>query len=313
MWQTSHVRVPVQLLPPLIRFPFSFALVTSPFPEMAPHFVPEKGSPGLSKLVSDMKRLLGDSRSSDVTFLTERDERDDQILTAHRLILSLRCSAFDREIGSSVCRIPGATISMTGSEMRIKWPHVCHKTLRDVLIYLYTGLIEIVDNNVFHVLAIAHDMGISELSDQSKRYIRDNLNVGNACLFLPEALRQSKRSNAGDDNQQFLQHCIDFIGENASQCLSSSAFLQMDKESVTHVIASDSLAMGEEDIWRSVLSWARGKAGVSGPGHQWSDEERKRIASLLSGVIEHVRILQIDSQVFAEEVEPTGVVPIQIR
>lgn len=242
-----------------------------------------------------------------MTFLAERE---DQVLRCHRLILSIRCSAFDNE--TSVCRIAGATVSVSGSEIRIKWPHVCRKTLKDVLVYLYTGSIEIVDNNVFHLLAIAHDMGITELADQSKRYIRENLNVGNACLFLPEALRQSKRSNVADDNQ-FLQFCTDFIGENATECLTSSAFMDMDKESVIHIIASDSLAMGEEDIWRSVLNWARGKAAVSTTAQKWSDDERKRVASLLSGIIEHVRILQIDSQVFAEEVEPTGVVPMHIR
>lgn len=32
----------------------------------------------------------------------------------------------------------------------------------------------------------------------------------------------------------------------------------------------------------------------------------------LSGIIEHIRILLIDSQVFAEEVEPTGAVPIEM-
>ena len=32
----------------------------------------------------------------------------------------------------------------------------------------------------------------------------------------------------------------------------------------------------------------------------------------MSGVIEHVKLLLIDSAVFAEEVEPTGVVPMEL-
>lgn len=37
-----------------------------------------------------------------------------------------------------------------------------------------------------------------------------------------------------------------------------------------------------------------------------------RVCQHLSGVINHVRLLLIDSQVFAEEVEPTGAVPIEL-
>lgn len=52
--------------------------------------------------------------------------------------------------------------------------------------------------------------------------------------------------------------------------------------------------------------------GVSKSTEQWSEEDRERISAQLSGVINHIRILLIDSQVFAEEVEPTGVIPIEL-
>ena len=32
----------------------------------------------------------------------------------------------------------------------------------------------------------------------------------------------------------------------------------------------------------------------------------------MSGVIEHIKLLLIDSSVYAEEVEPTGVVPMEV-
>jgi len=44
----------------------------------------------------------------------------------------------------------------------------------------------------------------------------------------------------------------------------------------------------------------------------WSEEERQRVCQSLGGVINHVRLLLIDSQVFAEEVEPTGAVPMEV-
>lgn len=269
----------------------------------------DKLCPGAVKLLEDMKRLHDDRESSDVIFLTDGNEGT---VHAHRLILRIRCTAFSGDHLNVVCNIPGTTKTVTSHETRIKWPGVCTRSLRDVIFYVYTGLIEILDNNVFDILSVAQDMGIEELVDECKSHITRSLNVANACVFLPAALRQSKRC-AKEENDIFLQQCTSFIDENAIDCLKSVAFLEMDKESVIHVVSSDNLSIGEEDVWRSVLRWATKKTGVSAHPHEWTDEERKKVASQLSGVIEHVRILLIDSQVFAEEVEPTGVVPIQIR
>lgn len=93
----------------------------------------------------------------------------------------------------------------------------------------------------------------------------------------------------------------------------------------------------EEDVWRCVLTWAKHKAGVAAMTGRWTEEERTRVCQHLAGVINHVRLLLIgvlpsfyellceidtsylfsiffflDSQVFAEEVEPTGAVPMEL-
>lgn len=80
------------------------------------------------------------------------------------------------------------------------------------------------------------------------------------------------------------------------------------------------------------MRWVRHKTKIDSPISGWTEEERSKICEVndglkiklfddllithtkqaLSGIINHVRILLIDSQVFAEEVEPTGAVPIEI-
>lgn len=70
--------------------------------------------------------------------------------------------------------------------------------------------------------------------------------------------------------------------------------------------------MEEEDVWRCVLAWAKNHAGVTQPTAHWTEEERARVCQQLTGVMCHVRLLLIDSQVFAEEVEPTGAVPMEL-
>lgn len=65
-------------------------------------------------------------------------------------------------------------------------------------------------------------------------------------------------------------------------------------------------------MWRCVLAWAKNHAGVTQPTAHWTEEERARVCQQLQGVMCHVRLLLIDSQVFAEEVEPTGAVPMEL-
>uniref|UniRef100_A0A182U0F5 Probable small nuclear ribonucleoprotein E n=1 Tax=Anopheles melas TaxID=34690 RepID=A0A182U0F5_9DIPT len=110
----------------------------------------------------------------------------------------------------------------------------------------------------------------------------------------------------------FLDKCITYIAENASECVKTNAFLNLTKEGLIQVISYDNLGLEEEDVWRCVLAWAKNQAGVTQPTAHWTEEERQRVCQYLAPVISHVRLFLIDSQVFAEEVEPTGAVPIEL-
>uniref|UniRef100_A0A1A9WRK8 TLDc domain-containing protein n=1 Tax=Glossina brevipalpis TaxID=37001 RepID=A0A1A9WRK8_9MUSC len=110
----------------------------------------------------------------------------------------------------------------------------------------------------------------------------------------------------------FMERCIIYIGENASECVKTNAFLNLKKEALIKLISSDYFCLEEEDVWRCVLAWAKNHAGVTQPTAHWTEEERVRVCQQLAGVMSHVRLLLIDSQVFAEEVEPTGAVPMEL-
>merc|ERR1712088_975213 len=73
-------------------------------------------------------------------------------------------------------------------------------------------------------------------------------------------------------------------------------------------------AIPESKVWRLCLRWARLQAGseLTSSPRTWGEEERARVRLALEGVVQHIRLLQIDSNVFAEEVEPTGAVPMEL-
>lgn len=48
----------------------------------------------------------------------------------------------------------------------------------------------------------------------------------------------------------FMEKCINFIEENAVECVKSNAFLNCKKDTLIKVISSDDFAMDEADVFR---------------------------------------------------------------
>ena len=60
------------------------------------------------------------------------------------------------------------------------------------------------------------------------------------------------------------------------------------------------------------MRWGQHNACVKQPPAAWGQAEKNRMKEALEGVLEHIRIMEINSEVFAKEVEPTGLVPMEM-
>ncbi|XP_014281208.1 serine-enriched protein isoform X2 [Halyomorpha halys] len=271
----------------------------------------DKGLSGVPQLLEDLQRLSEDKDSADILFLVGREEVP---VYAHRLILMTRCKSFQTAKRGEVCRIPGCSVlpAAPGSPTPIRLPHFQPETFKQFIQYVYTGKIMLQDSGVFEMMTIAQDLGVEELKVTCEDHVTSTLSVLNACTFLAAALEIQDRASGGKGTKSFVERCVTYIGENAMDCVKTNSFLNLPKDALVKLISSDCVALEEEDVWRCVLSWAKHQAGVTQPTAHWTEEERARVCQHLHGVINHVRLLLIDSQVFAEEVEPTGAVPMEL-
>ncbi|XP_066138937.1 serine-enriched protein isoform X3 [Euwallacea fornicatus] len=271
----------------------------------------DKALAGVPRLLDDLQRLSEDTDSADIVFLLGRDE---ERVYAHRVILMARCKSFQTAKRGEVCRIPGCTVSLAapGTPTPVRLPKVPPETFKQFLLYVYTGKILLQDNGVFEMMALAQELGVDELRNACEDHVTSTLSVPSACTFLATAMDIQDRSAGGKATAGFIERCVSYIGENAVECVRTNSFLSLPKEAIIKLISSDYLCLDEEDVWRAVLNWAKYQAGVTQPTAHWTEEERVRVCQQLSFVINHVRLLLIDSQVFAEEVEPTGAVPMEL-
>ncbi|XP_046397700.1 kelch-like protein diablo [Ischnura elegans] len=267
---------------------------------------------GVPQLLEDLQKLSEDKDSADVVFLLGREEVP---VYAHRIVLMARCKSFETAKRGEICRIPGCSVgpSVPGSPTPIRLTHLsCEDTFRHFILYVYTGKIMLQDKAVFEMLSLAQDLGVEELRLACEDHVTSTLSPLNACTFLAAAMETQERAPGGKGAKSFVDRCISYIGENALECVKTNSFLNLPKDALVKLISSDHLSLDEEDVWRAVLNWAKYQAGVTQPTPHWAEEERARVCQHLAGVINHVRLLLIDSQVFAEEVEPTGAVPMEL-
>ena len=60
------------------------------------------------------------------------------------------------------------------------------------------------------------------------------------------------------------------------------------------------------------MRWGQHNACVKQQPAMWGQAEKSRMKEALEGVLEHIRIMEINSEVFAKEVEPTGLLPMEM-
>nr|XP_037869906.1 uncharacterized protein LOC101742787 isoform X2 [Bombyx mori] len=226
---------------------------------------------------------------------------------------SLVCKSFQNTKRGEICRIPGCTVtpSVGGQPIPIRMPHIQPETFRLFIQYVYTGKLLLQDSGVFEMMTLAADLGVEDLRSACEDHVTSTLSVDSACTLLAVAMEIHDRPG-GKSASSFMERCIAFIGDNAADCVKTNAFLNLPKEALIKLISSDFLCLEEEEVWRCALAWAKQRAGVTQPTAHWTEEERARVCHHLAPLMQHIRLLLIESSVFAEEVEPTGAVPMEV-
>ena len=83
---------------------------------------------------------------------------------------------------------------------------------------------------MFDVLGLCQDMNLEELKLFCEDHITLGLNVDNACSLLASALLKEESTSSfqksNGSNPSFVEQCINFIGENASECFQTPGFLK---------------------------------------------------------------------------------------
>lgn len=85
---------------------------------------------------------------------------------------------------------------------------------------------------------IAHDLGLTDLKTACEDHVIATMSAGNACTFLTSAIEIQEKIG-GKCADSFVDRCIAYIGEHASECVKSNGFLNLSKDAIIKIISSD--------------------------------------------------------------------------
>lgn len=179
-----------------------------------------------------IEEMFKDKLFCDVTLVAEDGE-----IAVHKLLLALCSPYFHREF----CNDRKLSLSNP-----IEVEDITYETLSEVIMYLYTSQVLIMDKNVEDILAAAHKFGLRDLQDACCEFLRVNICIKN-CVRISDL---ASRYNC----QELVKVADEYIRAYISKLMQDEDYLDMNYDQIQDIVARGGLP---EDVLDCVIQWVR--------------------------------------------------------
>ena len=165
---------------------------------------------------------------------------DDQArLNAHRIVLCVASPFFDNALNSDMKEKKEGVIRLEETSKAV---------MEEVLDYMYTGHVDINENNAHELLVKADYFLIPSLKVLASKFIMQTLSLSNCIVAYYLALKYRC--------EELLKGAKDFIHANFVSVAETEEFLNMSSKEVQEWISSDEISIrGEEEVFEVVVKW----------------------------------------------------------
>ena len=213
--------------------------------------------------VEMMKRLdLQRKNEQFCDVILEVGSGDDQArLKAHKVVLCAASPFFDNALNSDMKEKKEGVIRLEETSKAV---------MEEVLEYLYTGHVEIHEDNAFSLLEIADFLIVPSLKKLTCDFVSRQLSPSNCIHAYYTAVRYQ--------SPELEEEAKNFIFENFMDVTESADFQNLSLTEVEEWISSDYITVnGEEDVFQVIVTWLE------------HDESRKEESFFM--LFRHVRLL----------------------
>ena len=189
--------------------------------------------------VQIMKRLDIQRRNEHLCDVILEVGEDQARLKAHRNVLCAASPFFYNALNTEMKEKEEGVIRMKDTSKAL---------MEEVLEYLYTGYVDINDNNAFELMAVADYFLITSLKVLSSKFIQETLCASNSIM----AYYSSVKYQCSD----LREAAKSFILANFMAVSKSDDFLNLNLEQVEEWISSDEVVIkGEKEVFMAILIW----------------------------------------------------------
>ena len=189
--------------------------------------------------VQIMKRLDIQRRNEHLCDVILEVGEDQARLKAHRNVLCAASPFFYNALNTEMKEKEEGVIRLKDTSKAL---------MEEVLEYLYTGYVDINDNNAFELMAVANYFLITSLKLLSSKFIQDTLCASNSIM----AYYSSVKYQCSD----LREAAKSFILANFMAVSKSDDFLNLNLEQVEEWISSDEVVIkGEKEVFMAILIW----------------------------------------------------------
>ena len=197
------------------------------------------------------KFMLNNYHLSDVKFVALQrggEKESEKAIPAHKFILAISSPVFEAMFFGEL-----AETSDT-----IELPDCEYGSLLELFGYMYSDEVNLSESNVMGVLYLAKKYMVSALVDKCTKYLQLNLDPSNVFSVLPTAQRYEEK--------ELVDRCWEVIDSGAGFAVKSDGFETIDRSLLEAVVARDTLAIEEVELFKAVDTWATKQCQKQGFG-----------------------------------------------
>ncbi|XP_072541164.1 kelch-like protein 41a [Salminus brasiliensis] len=229
-----------------------------------------------STLLQDgLKELLRENKFIDCVLKV-----GDRSLPCHKLILAA-CSPYFRELSFS------EDSKETSSSKEVVLENVDPAIMDMIVNYLYSAEIDITDENVQDIFAVANRFQIPSVFTACVNYLQKNLSLGN-CLAI---FRMGLVLNC----PRLAMAARDYIAERFETLAKEADFLEFNPPELFAIIGGDALNVEKEEVVFELLM-------------KWVKKDQENRVKFLGDAFEHIRFRLLSEKYFKEKVEKDDII-----
>ena len=185
--------------------------------------------------------MLNNNHLSDVKFVAlQRSGENDskKAIPAHKFILAISSPVFEAMFFGELAE----------TKDTVELPDCDYGSLLELFRYMYSDEVNLSGSNVMGVLYLAKKYLVSSLVDKCTEYLQFNLDPSNVFSILPTAQRYEEK--------ELIDRCWEVIDSGAEFAVKSDGFQTIERSLLEGMVARDTLAIEEVELFKAVDTWA---------------------------------------------------------